>query len=241
MKRILLLISIAFLIAGGTVGILYQEGIGGVPQSDAQTPSVTEDQLATDDDLSAAESEEEDIADSYTQEEKDALAQTLPSAEADSDSVTDPDLAALGVAEDDTDAALAEADAAAEEAAAAAAEVAAKAEEDKKAAEEEARKEKEEKGPFYSITVLGINGGGLTMHKNPTGDGDSLGVVAKGTKGYMIGSSSAGKNRRLCYIDGKICYLSKNYTDFTEIPADEYPDALLNVTEADAGSDFSLE
>ena len=238
MKRILLLIAIAFLIAGGTVGILYQEGIGGISQKD-EAQAVTEQQPATEEDLSAAESEEEDIADSYTQEEKDALAQTLPSAQADSDSVTDPDIAALSEAETTEDE-LAEADAAEKEAEAAAAEVAAKAEEDKKAAEEEARKEKEEKGPFYSITVLGINGG-LTMHKNPTGDGDSLGIVSAGTKGYMIGSSSAGKNRRLCYIDGKICYLSKNYTEFTEIPADEYPDALLNVTEADAGSDFSLE
>ena len=239
MKRVLLLIARAFLIAGGTVGILYQEGIGGVKKEEAQTPTVSEEQLATQEDVSAAEAEEEDIEDSYTQEEKDALAQSLPSAQANADSVTDPDIAALSDAETTEDE-LAEADAAEKEAEAAAAEVAAQAEEEKKAAEEEARKEKEEKGPFYSITVLGINGG-LTMHKNPTGDGDSLGVVAKGTKGYMIGSSSAGKNRRLCYIDGKICYLSKNYTEFTEIPADEYPDALLNVTEADAGSDFSLE
>ncbi|MCR5098831.1 MAG: hypothetical protein K6B14_07785 [Lachnospiraceae bacterium] len=239
MKRLVIVLIFAFIISGGTVGILYQEGFGGVKKSDKETV------LATEEDIAAAQAESADIAASYDSNTDDPYANIGDSSISESTATeedvdtADADVVESEVAEEE----VAEEPEATEEAATeepAATETAEEETGEDSEAAAAAKAEKEEKGPFYSVTVLGINGGGLTMHKNANGQGDSLGTVNKGVTGYMIGNHSAG-TRRLCYIDGKICYLSKNYTEVTEIDADEYPDALLSVTESDSGSDFSIE
>ncbi len=252
MKRILIVLIFAFLIAGGTVGILYQEGFAsGVQKSESQEP-----EIATEEDAAAALAEQQDIAASYGQTE--AEEPEIGDSEADividesADLTTEAEDASLDESTEATETTDLEepADTEATDTEAAEAESTdAEAEEDKAKEEEESKEDtakntsdadKEAKGPFYSVKVLGYKGGALLMHKNSSGQGDTLGNAQIGDTGYMIGSKSTG-TRRLCYINGKICYLSKNCTEVTEIKAEDYPDALLEVTANDAGSDFSLD
>ena|GEM_PF-6693162 len=249
MKRFIILLIFAFLISGGTVGILFQEGVGGVKKDDAATEQIseeaatTEETVATDSTLTDASVTEEETESDV---DPDFKTMELPEEGVTSDTSSEDEMAQLEAEAESEAAAEAalEADEAAkaeEEEAKAEEEKAKKEEEKAKKEEEKAKKEKEAKGPFYAVECLGYNGGGLTLHKNPTGEGDSLGTIAIGTKGYMIGSSSSGKQRRLVYIDGKVGYISKTCTEVTEIPADEYPDMLLSITEEDIGSEFSVE
>ncbi len=239
MKRVLIVLIFAFLISGGTVGILYQDGFA----TGIQKPETQTQEIATEADAEAALAESQDIAASYGQTEDaqigDSEADTVIEQSADvtttdtedvsldetteAESATDVDEAADAEATGDTEA-TDTSDAEAEE----------------DTSKNSSDSDKESKGPFYSVKVLGYKGGALLMHKNSSGQGDTLGNAQIGDTGYMIGSKSTG-SRRLCYINGKICYLSKNCTEVTEIKADEYPDALLEVTEKDAGSDFSLD
>ena len=229
MRRLIFLIAIAFMIAGGTVGILYQEGVGGMPggsEASVSTPAVTEEA-----DTTYEEPATDTAADTLDEVDTDELSDTDES-EGTGSGVTalEPNADLIDTeAEDEDDTAVIEEE-----------DAEAKAEEEAKKAEEEAKKAKEAKGPFYSVKVIGINNGGLTMHKTASGDGDSLGTAPKDATGYLIGSDPASGNRRLCYIEGKIAYLSKNYTEVTEIDADEYPDALLEITESDAGEDVTF-
>ncbi len=241
MKRVLIVFIFAFLISGGTVGILYQEGIATGIQS-----FVKQDEVATEADIEAAKAEEQDIAASYgettTEEPRigDSEAEIVIDQSADTEAeeaVTDESSADEASAEEASDTGLDETEAADE---------ADKSKEDQEdnSKEDTEKKtsdsDKEAKGPFYSVKVLGYKGGALLMHKNSSGQGDTIGNANIGDTGYMIGSHSTG-TRRLCYINGKICYLSKNCTEVTEIDAADYPDALLEVTEKDAGSDFSID
>ena len=244
MKRFLVILIFAFIISGGTVGILYQEGFGGVKKAGGDTEVTAEtnsdaiDGLATEDDLSSAAAEETDIASSYAETEEDTSFDNIgdSSVSESADEATYDDSA---LTEDSDSSASTEPEAAVEETADTEDE-SAKTEEADEEALAKKKAEKEEKGPFYSVKVLGINGGGLTLHKNSSGQGDTIATISKNTTGYMIGSEAAG-TRRLCYVDGKIGYLSKNYTEVTEISADEYPDALLSVTEDDSGKEISLD
>ncbi len=203
----------AFLISGGTVGILYQQGIGGIqrsandmaPQNVTQMtaeppaqPAVTEEDLAATEDAEAIKAEEE----------------------------------AKAAAEEEARLAEEEAKKAEEEAKAAA-------EEEAKAKEEEEAKAKQEAkeagAPYYKVKVKS-DIGDLNIYDEQEG-GEPIGLVSVGTEGYLIDDSEG--HRRLVYIDGKICYITKMYTQLTEIPTDEYPDQLLDVTAADAGKDVS--
>ena len=191
MRRVLLLVIMAFLISGGTVGILYQQGIGGIQRSanDMAPQNVTQ------------------------------MTAEPPAQPA----VTEEDLAAT----EDAEAIKAE-----EEAKAAA-------EEEAKAKEEEEAKAKQEAkeagAPYYKVKVKS-DIGDLNIYDEQEG-GEPIGLVSVGTEGYLIDDSEG--HRRLVYIDGKICYITKMYTQLTEIPTDEYPDQLLDVTAADAGKDVS--
>ncbi len=242
MKRFIIVLIFAFLISGGTVGILFQEGVGGVKKEDAATEQIseeattTEETVATDSTLTDASVTEEETESDV---DPDFKTMELPEEGVTSDTSSEDEMAQLE-AEAESEAA-AEAALEADEAAKAEEEEAKAEEEKAKKEEEKAKKEKEAKGPFYAVECLGYKGVGLTLHKNPTGDGDSLGTIAIGAKGYMIGSSSSGKQRRLVYIDGKVGYISKTCTEVTEIPADEYPDMLLSITEEDVGSEITIE
>ncbi len=244
MKKVLIILIFAFLIAGGTVGILYQEGFGGVQK---KLPDASVDQQVADTDISVDQADGQEFTGTYdsgiTSEDVSSdtdeidmdnvgVGTDTSNIEPATEEPVDIDDTSVDTEEDlDTDT---------ESAFDTDTEVSEETTEEEEAADAAKKAEKEKKGPFYSVKVLGINGGGLTLHENASGQGDSMCTVSKNTTGYMIGSRSTG-TRRLCYIDGKIGYLSKNYTEVTEIDADEYPDALLSVTEADSGKDFSLD
>ena len=239
MKRFLVLLMIAFLISGGTVGILYQEGVGGLPQESTEETtetteptSQTEDELYTQDDLASAQSEEQDIAESYT----DSTTGMVTDTEETTDTALEDETTDTGIALEDETTATEEA--AAEEAARAEEEAAAKAE--AKAAEEakEAEERKASMAPFYSVTVSGVDNN-LNLHSSVSGKNDVIGTVAVGQTGYMIGNDTSG-NRLLCYIDGKIAYLSKSYVKYSEIDAADYPDELIGVSADDVGSEIEL-
>ena len=71
MKRFILLLIFAVIISGGTVGILYQQGIGG-----KFDPSSHETALYEEDLLASAQAEEQDIAESYGTTEETASEDT---------------------------------------------------------------------------------------------------------------------------------------------------------------------
>lgn len=212
MRRVILLIIMAFLISGGTIGILYQEGMGGIERrakdtTETQAPANLPTGTTTD---SSAAVTAEDVA----------------AAEAEAE-------AAAEAAKAEEEAKKAEEEAAAAEAAKAE-EEAKKAEEEAKAAEEFKAK-KEEGAPYYSVEVTG-NLNMLNVY-DVAENGEPIGNVNKGEKGYLIEETDG--HRDLIYIDGKIVYASKMYLTLTEIPTDEYPDELLEVTADDAGKDVS--
>ena len=241
MRRLIFLIAIAFMITGGTVGILFQEGVGGMPKDGSVNEATSPDTEDTDASYDETSSDEADTSDAdETSDEGDyADVDADTDEEASSDSgvtALKPNSALEDEDSEDTETAVDEDTSAGDDEAAAG-----ETGETEKAREaKEAKEAKEARGPFYSVRVIGVNSGGLTMHRTSSGDGDSLGTAAKDATGYLIGQDPKSGTRRLCYIDGRIAYLSKSYTEITEIAADEYPDALLSVTESDAGSDVSL-
>ena len=207
MRRGIVLIIMAFLIAGGTVGILHQEGIGGM----AGANKATEEEPAPDPMLSAQIPSNVNLSNEETQEVTDETAEGEPAENTEEVS--------------EEDAAIAEAEA--EEAAAAEAlaeEEARKAEEEAKAAEE-ARAAKEAGAPYYSVTVTGAQQ--VNIYDVAT-DGKAIGTVDEGATGYLLDDNGNG-NRRLVYLDGKIVYITKLYTTTAEISTDEFPDDLVGV------------
>ena len=215
MRRIVLLVIMAFLIAGGTVGILHQEGYGGIanrttestlPTTVQETPEVTEpvpvveeepevtEEPVVTEEEPAEEVVEEEPVEEVTEEETETEAE--PAEEEVTEEVTEEAPASTTSSVD-----------------------------------------KASKAPFYKLTV-NSNAGRLNIYDDPT-QKSVIDMVSAGMTGYLIDENGTGR-RRLVYIDGKICYITKLYTTITEIPMEEYPDELLNYSAADAGTSVTL-
>lgn len=219
MKRVLVLLIMAFLISGGTIGILYQEGIGGIGGGAAKTED-TEDVIAEEEELELLnEDAEENVIDDEDAEaeDEDAKAEEEAAKQAEEEAAKEAEEAAAEEKEAEEEAEK-------------------KAEE--KAAKKKAKQEAKEAGaPYYSFTVVGI-GGILTIHSTPTQGNDGFATANEGDAGYII--QDDGGDRVLCYVDGVIGYLHKGNLNVTEIATSDYPDKLLKVTADQAGSEFTL-
>lgn len=98
--------------------------------------------------------------------------------------------------------------------------------------EEETKKASEEtsvlrEGPYYQYTIT--SDFDLNMYSAPdTPNGTGvIGVIPKGTKGYVIGQSA---RRTLIEYEGSYAYVSNTYVSLSEVSEDEYPSDLKNVT-----------
>lgn len=269
MKRFLFLVIIAFLISGGTVAILFQEGIGGLNQTESEPV------IATEEDLAAAEAEEEDIASSYgeTAETAEVTDTTEPeatdlesmaeeAAASETESETeDTELSDLE-SEEDTEAQM-EAEAKAKDAL----------RDDIKSSEEAETEEETEEKPEVETATSGVVGEEdvaeadnesdeefmkLKESKAPyygfqvLGYNNSPLILHKGASGKndSIGTVKIGtrgyviektkKSRTLVYVDGKVGYISTNYIETAEIDIEDYPDALVSISGDDAGKEFDL-
>ena len=208
MRRVILLIIMAFIISAGTVGILYQEGIGGVERAQSNVPVVesTEEPIEIPEipDTSAVteEAEEEETAEAVEEPAEEEAVEEETEEAADASEAVDEETAE----ETDTTAVNAA--------------------------------DKEAGAPYYSLT-LKKGSGHLNMHETATDKDDVLGLVGEEATGYLIEETSG--NRRLVYIDGKVVYISKLYSEIHEIATEEYPDALVGLTAEDAGKEISLD
>ena len=214
MRRVILLIIMAFIISAGTVGILYQEGIGGVERAQSNVPVVE----SSDEPIEIPEIPDTSAVTEETETEEPAEA------------VVEEPAVEEEVTEEETDASVEEET------------------EDTEATDDAATEEteptavnsadKEAGAPYYSLT-LKKGSGHLNMHSTASETDDVLGLVAEDATGYLIDETSG--KRRLVYIDGKVVYISKLYSEVHEIATDEYPDALVELTAEDAGKEISLE
>ena len=256
-QRLLLLLLFAVVIAGGTVGILYQEGIGGVKTSEVENEAIAESaeeetEDIIEDSISASESEkadEESQKDSASESEESGDTEEKNSSSSDedealqdksaSDSSSDESNASFDKSTSDSSKdeemteeeiiSLASASSlSSENSSSASAAIDDKVITDSPSSTSDANRK------YYTVTVnSGVSK--LTVHGTATGESDSMGTVSAGTKGYLIDDSPA--NRRLVFIENKIGYVSKKYTKLTEIDASHYPEKLLTVTAEDAGKE----
>ena len=90
----------------------------------------------------------------------------------------------------------------------------------------------EKNGTYYTYRVT-MSPDSLLFYPSEEG-GEAIGSVPSGSCGYVI--RKTGSSRSLILYRGKVGYCSNMYLEMTQIPAEEYPDALVGLGEDDIGT-----